>query len=67
MRETITCSQCHEPFTLSRNLKNRNAAIRFCDKCKDEINYYRQNERPQYRAVSTSPARGSRRVYLASN
>lgn len=67
MRETITCMQCNEPFTIFRSFKNRNADIRFCDSCKAEINYYEQNERTAMRVVTDRPARGGRRAHLATN
>ncbi len=49
-----------------RNAANCNAAIRYCDKCKDSFNYIRQAERMTTRAIGNRPGK-SRRTYLARN
>ena len=63
MTDQQICLECGEPFSVRRHFKNRHAAIRFCDDCKDSFADVRQAERTTACILKMC---GTRR-YLAMN
>ena len=66
MTEKRTCKQCGRKFGIFRTFKNRHAAIRFCQDCKEGFTDVLKSERPAVRVTSTKTGK-SRLVYLATN
>ena len=60
VKDTITCLECGQPFTVWRDHKNRNAMIRFCPDCHRLQNRGRQMD-PQHRGPDSNGQAQNRR------
>ena len=67
MKEELTCMECGDRFVVVRKAANRKAMIRFCDRCKDGLDYIRKTERGTRRTATDRPGGRDRTGYLSVN